>query len=797
MPATGSHGWHISEGWANAGKKINLLDKIYRPKAEWGAAYPSSDDGLLEDLKADTGLYLYVILGLDWHSQPLTSSDTWQNAWRNSTSKKLVLIWEDYSSDFVQKNHSFKEDMDAAALKILGFVDWIYTNHENNIGYFLNTFNFEKISFLPFAIDESFLKQKKLFSEKKDNLFFKGKIDNFGFEEGPYKKRREIIEFLEKKKAFGFEFNSTFVTDEEFVNLLDASKYHINLPSFSPSMTLRTFECLAIGGMLFQFFPSGKLTNSLFENTKDLIYYDPNNYDHLINEIIYYKKNTNKSTEIANNGNKKIIDFHTISKRYEQIIFHQKNKKKLTKSVLFKNLILSLNTGDSLGVKQIYQELEQRNLNSIDLKLIDELNTKYNKQKFEALNSKSPVIVIDMVFFQIAKNGIARVFDSIISILNSRGMSSNILIINRNNTYHNSYNLNQIITNEVNYENSSPEYITNDIDKILCRHFGVENNNFIFLSSYYTSSSNGFNIQIAHDMIPEILNGSEKVWHHKNQSLSIADFILCVSKNTQIDLFTIMPWVNKEKITYKLNGIPSEIFSLSKNLSETQLIETLPKLGLIQKKYFVFVGGRRGWKGYKNALVILKALNKFSTHNELKDFKVLFIGGDEKMEHAFNSILTEEARDKIVLKKAGDLEYLSFLKFSAGLIYPSIYEGFGLPILEAFSVGCQVISSSTSSLPEVGANLAFYFDPFSEDNLIEQIKKLLIENPQNKEELIKYAYSFEKNWSQIVDAMLHRYFNSKTYPRIYNIFRKSHEIIKNDKLFKKIEIHYDKVSIFN
>lgn len=60
-----------------------------------------------------------------------------------------------------------------------------------------------------------------------------------------------------------------------------------------------------------------------------------------------------------------------------------------------------------------------------------------------------------------------------------------------------------------------------------------------------------------------------------------------------------------------------------------------------------------------------------------------------------------------------------------GLVFPSLYEGFGFPILEAMACGCPVISSGTSSMPEVGGDAVLYFDPRDKQALVDSLKKLI------------------------------------------------------------------------
>jgi glycosyltransferase involved in cell wall biosynthesis len=90
-----------------------------------------------------------------------------------------------------------------------------------------------------------------------------------------------------------------------------------------------------------------------------------------------------------------------------------------------------------------------------------------------------------------------------------------------------------------------------------------------------------------------------------------------------------------------------------------------------------------------------------------------------------------------VVRESGAESRVKFLDFITGdelarlyrnavvFVYPSLYEGFGIPILEAFSSGCPVIASNVTSIPEVGGDAALYFDPRSEDQIANSLQSVL------------------------------------------------------------------------
>jgi glycosyltransferase involved in cell wall biosynthesis len=84
-------------------------------------------------------------------------------------------------------------------------------------------------------------------------------------------------------------------------------------------------------------------------------------------------------------------------------------------------------------------------------------------------------------------------------------------------------------------------------------------------------------------------------------------------------------------------------------------------------------------------------------------------------------------------------------------IYPSLYEGFGIPILEAFACGCPVVLSDRSCFPEVGQNAALYFNPDDEEHIRHEVERV-IDNAGLKLDLVKKGYQRLKDFSPAITA---------------------------------------------
>lgn len=214
-------------------------------------------------------------------------------------------------------------------------------------------------------------------------------------------------------------------------------------------------------------------------------------------------------------------------------------------------------------------------------------------------------------------------------------------------------------------------------------------------------------------------------------AVKYADKIIVPSEFTKKEL-TELYAVKKEKITVIHEGYDKEKFHLMRDREKTNLV--LGKYG-IERPYFLYVG-RLETK--KNTEGLIKAYNKMCTLNSNVPQLVL-VGspgyGYEKIKKFIPPASGEEGKSNI--KEIGYVEGddLIFLYSGAeAFIFPSFYEGFGLPVLEAMACGCPVLTSNAGSIPEVGGQAALYFSPNNTDELIKAMKKIA-EDKGLKEEL--------------------------------------------------------------
>ena len=205
-----------------------------------------------------------------------------------------------------------------------------------------------------------------------------------------------------------------------------------------------------------------------------------------------------------------------------------------------------------------------------------------------------------------------------------------------------------------------------------------------------------------HDLITELFPQhyarNDKQARLRAKALKKADGVICVSEHTRSDLLRLYD-LDESRVVVAYNGN-----SLDKVPD--------PVVPSLEKPYFLFVGARNGWR--KNFDVILRAL---VITPELKDIDLVCFGSIrfsvEEIAH-FKSI---GLADRIHYFGGNDAVLAGFYCNALGMIYPSRYEGFGLPPVEAMSLGCPVISSSAPPMPEIIGSAAIFFDSESEEEL--------------------------------------------------------------------------------
>ncbi len=245
-----------------------------------------------------------------------------------------------------------------------------------------------------------------------------------------------------------------------------------------------------------------------------------------------------------------------------------------------------------------------------------------------------------------------------------------------------------------------------------------------------------------HEKFPESFPANDKTAEAKRHAVQRADLVLCISESTREDLLSFVETdPSKVKVTY-LGFDPVTHVSSAK-------IQYAPT----DKPFLLYVGSRGG---YKNFSVFMSAFAELG--EKFANLQVVAFGGGlfSEQELALQSKLG--IADRVFQIGGGDDFLNCMYQQAVAFVFPSLYEGFGIPPLEAMANGCPVISSNRSSMPEVIGNAGLFFNPEQAAELKSAIVKV-VEDQHLRETLVAFGYERIKefSWQKCMENTLKEY----------------------------------------
>jgi glycosyltransferase involved in cell wall biosynthesis len=229
----------------------------------------------------------------------------------------------------------------------------------------------------------------------------------------------------------------------------------------------------------------------------------------------------------------------------------------------------------------------------------------------------------------------------------------------------------------------------------------------------------------------------------KKAAVMRADHVICISHNTRKDLLDLID-VNPQKVSVVHLG---HTVRAAKGSEQRRILEA---------PYILFVGQREGYKNFRNFVAAYASSERLK-----KEFKVVCFGGGSwraSEVELFNQLGL--AGDQVRLISGTDDHLASAYMHAHAYICPSLYEGFGIPPLEAMSFGCPVICSSTGSLPEVVGEAAEFFDPTSIESIAAAMTGVLYSTERTGELIRLGRDRFQKfSWARCAEQTREIYFS--------------------------------------
>lgn len=214
----------------------------------------------------------------------------------------------------------------------------------------------------------------------------------------------------------------------------------------------------------------------------------------------------------------------------------------------------------------------------------------------------------------------------------------------------------------------------------------------------------------------------------KKKSINSVDHLICISKNTQAELIEYYKInIEKTSVVYLASKFSGKIDKIVCNKSDP---------------YLLFVGDRFKYKNFTNFIKSVSS-SKLLKNN----IKIICFGFYPFTKKELEFFSSEKMDINKINFMSGDDELLKKLyQESIALVYPSLYEGFGLPILEAMSLGCPVACSNVSSMKEVGGVAVNYFNPNNIEEMQSSIEEIVFSSEKRKD-LINLGFQQNKKFS--------------------------------------------------
>lgn len=209
-----------------------------------------------------------------------------------------------------------------------------------------------------------------------------------------------------------------------------------------------------------------------------------------------------------------------------------------------------------------------------------------------------------------------------------------------------------------------------------------------------------------------------------NRLVKSDSFVLCISEQTKKDLIEITG-IHSERVFVTYLGADDEIFYPNYNLSQWEMIRG--KFNLPDTPYLLSLCTL---EPRKNLAHLIRCFARVVSNTRMKDLSLVLVGAyGWDADDVFRMTELSGIKNKIHFTGFVPDEYLSTIySHATAFVYPSLYEGFGLPILEAMQCGIPVITSNISSLPEVIGDTGIMVSPTKEDDLCEAITKFVTDH---------------------------------------------------------------------
>ncbi|MBD2597856.1 methyltransferase domain-containing protein [Nostoc spongiaeforme FACHB-130] len=349
-------------------------------------------------------------------------------------------------------------------------------------------------------------------------------------------------------------------------------------------------------------------------------------------------------------------------------------------------------------------------------------------------STKNPKILVDGVFFQLYQTGIARVWKSLLEEWTKNSFAQHLIVLDRAGTAPKFPGIRYLNITSYDYDKT-------DNDREILQHICDEEGVDLFISSYYTTPLITPSVFMAYDMIPEVMgwNMDNPMWQVKHEAIQHASAYIAISAYTARDLSNCFPEISVESITVAHCGVSSTF-----SPAQSEDVNSFKSKYGITKPYFILVGAGNG---YKNGMLFFQAFSQLANSY---GFDIICTGSGGILASEFRACTSGSS---VYMLQLSDEELATAYSGAVALVYPSKYEGFGMPIVEAMACGCPVITCPNASIPEVAGEAAIYVKDNDVDGMVNALCD--VQKPRIRQALIEagLAQAQKFSWTKMADIV--------------------------------------------
>jgi glycosyltransferase involved in cell wall biosynthesis len=356
-----------------------------------------------------------------------------------------------------------------------------------------------------------------------------------------------------------------------------------------------------------------------------------------------------------------------------------------------------------------------------------------------------PRIVVDGLFWQDLSSGIGRVWQNLLREWVASGFADNVVVLDRAGTAPRIRGAHYWTIARRDHQQIGRDSLYLEA---VCRQLDAD----IFVSTYYSTPTATPSFFSGYDMIPEVLgfNLDEDAWQEKRRAVLHAAAHSMISQNSADDLEAAYPSVARGSTYVAHCGADPNFYPPPGD----EIDAFCARHGLARQSYVLTVGERHGVAGYKNCVLVFRALAELGDRAPV----LICTGGRHEIEPHLRALAPNLDVRRLILR---DDELRAAYAGAHALLYPSKYEGFGMPPLESMACGTPAIVCRNSSIPEVVGDAALFVDDSDPAGMADAILQLY--DPDLRADLIQCGlrqaatFTFSEMAQEMAQALVETY----------------------------------------